>query len=427
MKNLMIVDSSMVKHIDVRRSARKAWAYALVLIAAGIFVTLGSFLPHGSRASYENTLRATSENTLFESPVTTAAPTAMGADQSYFVSPTGSDSNDGTHAHPWATISRAALQAGPGSVVLVLPGTYISIGEIKTRANGTASARITFVSETQWGATLISIATGNSAVWDNEGNYVDIKGFDITGSGSLGIYNYGSHVRIIGNHVHDIPASGCGDNGGAGIHNGNPSAQDDDVIGNVVNHIGDYENPCPRVHGIYYMNLGGHAWDNIVYRNQGWGIHAWHNASSTVIANNSVFNNGYGGILIGADSVLNDYTLVSNNIVYRNGLNPKADGYGIAEYGKTGTHNLYLNNLVYQNGPADWNLQNGNKPSGTVCADPQFVHYTGDSTGDYHLRSTSPALKKGTDQGTPTSGNGAGAKSSEINLGAYGGERLSRE
>ncbi len=200
-------------------------------------------------------------------------------------------------------------------------------GKSRPSAKGTASARITFVSETQWGATLISTSKGNSAVWENEGDYVDIKGFDLTGSGSLGIFNQGSHVRIIGNHVHDIPAWGCGQNGGAGIHNGNPSARDDDVIGNVVNNVGDYKNPCPRVQGIYYANLGGRASDNIIYRNQGWGIHAWYAASRTVIVNNSVFNNGYGGILIGAPddpSRLNDYTVVSNNIVYRNGLNPKA-------------------------------------------------------------------------------------------------------
>jgi parallel beta-helix repeat protein len=110
------------------------------------------------------------------------------------------------------------------------------------------------------------------------------------------------------------------------------------VIGNVVNNVGDYQNPCRRVQGIYYSNLGGHALENVVYRNHDWGIHAWHAASRTVIANNSAFNNGYGGILIGAGddpgNKQNDYTVVANNIVYRNGLNPKAGRYGIEEFGK---------------------------------------------------------------------------------------------
>jgi hypothetical protein len=72
-------------------------------------------------------------------------------------------------------------------------------------------------------------------------------------------------------------------------------------------------------------------------------------------------------------------------------------------------------------------LQNGNKPSGNVSADPQFVNYTGDSTGDYHLQSTSPALEKGTDRGTPTIGFGAREKNSKRNLGAYRGTRLPSE
>jgi Protein of unknown function (DUF1565) len=120
-------------------------------------------------------------------PVTTAVPAVARFTQRYYVSPKGSDSNDGSPAHPWATISRAATQTHAGAIVVVLPGTYVSPGEIKTTVSGTASARITFISETQWGAILISTEKGNSAVWNNIGNYIDIKGFDVSGSGSLGI------------------------------------------------------------------------------------------------------------------------------------------------------------------------------------------------------------------------------------------------
>jgi uncharacterized protein DUF1565 len=410
-----------MKQINIHRLPRRLRTYTAVS-GAILFATSGLFLAYGDRgpSGYRSV----------DPPVTTAVPGVARFAQLYYVSLKGSDSNDGSQAHPLATIGRAATQAHAGAIVVVLPGTYVFPGEIKTRASGTASARITFISETQWGAILISTEKGNSAVWNNTGNYIDIKGFDVTGSGSLGIYNRGSHVRIIGNYIPDIPARGCGENGGAGIDNGDPSAQDDDVIGNVVNNVGDYHNPSPRVHGIYYSNLGGRALENVVSRNQGWGIHAWHAASRTVIANDTVFNNGYGGILIGAGddpSGLKDHTVVANNIVYRNGLNPKAGGYGIKEFGKTGTHNHYHNNLVYQNGPANWHLQNGNKSSWDVSADPQFVNYTGDSTGDYQLQSTSPALEKGTDWGTPTIGFGAREKNSKRNLGAYRATRLPSE
>jgi parallel beta-helix repeat protein len=142
----------------------------------------------------------------------------------------------------------------------------------------------------------------------------------------------------------------------------------------------------------------------MIYRCQGWGIHLWHAANQVEIANNTVFNNAYGGILIGdgddpggfPPGVVDDNTIVSNNIVYRNGRRPEASGYGIEEYGNTGPHNQYVNNLVFENGPADWKLQNGIIPVASIAADPQFVNYRDDGSGDYHLQSGSPALHSGT-------------------------------
>jgi parallel beta-helix repeat protein len=239
------------------------------------------------------------------------------------------------------------------------------------------------------------------ATWQNYGDYVDIIGFDISGAGSLGIMNLGSHVRIIGNHVHDIPArSGCVDGmGGAGIDNGEYAAHDNEVIANRVHDVGNYASPCSSVHGIYHSNKRGAIYNNVVYRNQGWGIHLWHAATDVIVSNNDVFDNGYGGIVVGAgDSpggVTNDNTVVVNNIVVHNG------NYGIEEYGRTGLHNHYLNNLLHGNQRAPFRLLNNSKGLNTVQADPSFVDYKADGSGDYHLRFASPAIDAGTNQGAP--------------------------
>jgi parallel beta-helix repeat protein len=216
---------------------------------------------------------------------------------------------------------------------------------------------------------------------------------------------------------------------GSGIVNHqNHAGHDDDVIGNVVHDIGDFTQANALQHGIYHANLRGHIWNNLVYRCQGWGIHLWHAATQVTIANNTVFNNAYGGILVGdgddpggfSAPVVNDNTLVSNNIVYRNGLQPGGNGYGIEEYGNTGPNNQYLNNLVYQNGPSDWKLQNGISPLASLAADPQFVNYQPDGSGDYHLLSTSPALHAGTPSGSPLYDiSGAIRSAASIDLGAY--------
>jgi parallel beta-helix repeat protein len=290
---------------------------------------------------------------------------SVGLSADFYVSPSGNDHADGSKKHPWKNLDRAVRQVLPGTTVHVMSGTYTSNGEFKTAASGIPGYRIRYVSEEKWGAKLRSSKGGNSAAWWNEGSYVDIEGFDISGSGALGIYNTGSFTRIIGNHVHDIPAYGCPSNGGAGIHDGNYAASDDDIIGNTVNNIGDPGALCMRVHGIYHANLRGKITGNVVYHNQGWGIHLWHAASGVTITDNEVYENSYGGIVVGADSTdfpgrlgWNDNSIVSNNKVYRNGLLGGAQGYGIEEYGSVGTHNRFENNIVYENRPSDWNLRN---------------------------------------------------------------------
>jgi len=289
----------------------------------------------------------------------------VGPGTDFYVSPSGSDGADGSKAHPWKSLEKAAQSVLPGNTVHVMAGIYSSSGELKTTASGTATSRIRYVSEEKWGAKLRSTKTGNSTVWWNQGSYVDIEGFDISGSGALGIYNTGSFTRIIGNHVHDIPALGCPSNGGAGILDGNYAASDDDITGNTVHDIGDPRTLCVRVHGIYHANLRGTIRGNVVYHNQGWGIHLWHAASGVTVVGNEVFDNSYGGIVVGADAAdfpgrdgSDDNTIVISNKVYRNGLLDGAHGYGIEEYGSVGEHNRFENNTVYSNRPADWNLRN---------------------------------------------------------------------
>ncbi len=316
----------------------------------------------------------------------------------YYVSKTGRDDHDGSAARPWATLQHAATKAAAGSTVHVLPGLYQ--GPIATRRSGQADARIRFLSEKQWQARIV--AMGAPVVWRNDGDYVDIAGFDISGDGAQGILNMGSNVRIVGNHVHDIPAGGCTGDGGAGIDNGNYLGHDNDVIGNLVNRIGDLARPCNRVHGIYHSNLRGHIWNNISCDNQGWGIHLWHAPRSVVIANNLVCRNHEGGIVIGAgdhaDALPADHMLVTNNIFVGNG--PATAPYAIYEYGLLGDDNHYLNNLVFgrQQRIA---VQRGNRVAGTIWADPKLVNYTAEGPADYHLADGSSAIGAGTNAGAP--------------------------
>lgn len=329
------------------------------------------------------------------------------ASLAYYVSPTGSDSNPGTQAAPFRSIEHAASVAGPGTTVHVAPGTYTQ--EVYTDVSGTASAPITFVSDTRWGARLAPSAVdahSGYSIWYNDGTYVNIVGFNIDGSNNTsidwGLNTEVSDVTFRGNLVHNIGQANCA-GGGAGISlEGGQPASTDMVIANVVHDVGP-ASYCSTVHGIYVANTHATVANNITYHNAGFGIHMYHAANHDVIVNNLSFDNYQGGIMVSAgDSVpagvVNDYTVVASNIVLDNPT------YGIQEWGATGTHNQYLNNLTYNNADGNFHLLNGNSSQGTVQAAPSavFANWRSDGSGDYHLQAGSPAIGTATSTDAPS-------------------------
>ena len=311
----------------------------------------------------------------------------------FHVSPAGSDSADGSAAHPWRTIQNAADRVVPGAVVHVAPGRYES-GTIDARVSGAPAARIRFLSDSTWGARIhVGPATLYHYAWRQAGAFTDLEGFDISGDGFVGINIKGDDVRVLRNRVHDIPNRGS--RGGAGILN--EDGRHALIAGNVVHHIGDPDRPNALVHGIYLSrgSSGAIVQNNLVYRNQGAGIHTYHTAQAATISSNTVFANGNWGILIGGSNGSRiDHCLISNNIVYDNG------GAAIVENGTTGSHNRFLNNLVFGNARG-YELKTSPAALGTVSANPGFVDYRRDGSGNYRLAPGSPCIDAGTAAGAP--------------------------
>jgi hypothetical protein len=271
---------------------------------------------------------------------------------SYYVSPDGNDYSDGSVSHPFRSIQRAANLVMPGAAVYVAPGVYDEA--IETNVSGTASARIRFISDHKWGAKLQ--ANGVKGIWLNQGSYVDINGFEITGSSDQGILNYGSFVRVMNNYVHDIQIK-C-QSSGAGINHANYGASDNETVGNVIRKVGP-DPGCESDHGpgIYHANLRGKVTNNEVsYAREG--IQLWHAATTVTISGNVLMHNRSAGILVGAGdapgNITADDCVVSENTSAYNDI-------GIREFGKTGRNNLYLKNSVFAN-VVNWILQNGNSP-----------------------------------------------------------------
>jgi hypothetical protein len=311
----------------------------------------------------------------------------------------GSDSNEGSQAAPFRSILAASEAAQPGTTVHVAPGTYG--GGFTTVANGTASARIVYVSDAPYGAKVVGAgAATNQTGWWNRGNYVDIRGFEIDGTGAqatswrFGFYGSGSYTTFQGNKVHDIltdatafaNASAHG-GGGAGVEMDNYYGDVfGSVIGNIVYGIGPTGETSSLVHGIYQVESGAVA-NNVIYDVAGNGIVTWHGARDIRIVNNTVDGARGGGIVVGSgdsgsSSTSGDYITVANNIV-------TFSLWGISESGITGPNNRYVNNLLHKNTTWDIRLQNGLVATGTMKADPKFVDA---GAHDYHLQSGSPAV-----------------------------------
>src|SRR3989441_3604048 len=85
----------------------------------------------------------------------------------YYVVPTGSDSNPGTSAAPWRTIQKAANPLNGGDPVIVNAGTYNE--RVQVVASGTAGKLLNFQAQ---GPVVMQ-------GFNLQGNYVRVNGFEI--------------------------------------------------------------------------------------------------------------------------------------------------------------------------------------------------------------------------------------------------------
>src|SRR5207253_9557325 len=117
--------------------------------------------------------------------------------RSYYVAPSGSDANPCTAAAACYTMARVSQLMRPGDNAHFAAGNYTwTYSGNKVTKSGTASAPISYVSDTKWGAKVYG--SGCDPIW-NSGDYVQIINFDVTGNCSEGIGVNGNYNNVIGN------------------------------------------------------------------------------------------------------------------------------------------------------------------------------------------------------------------------------------
>ena len=349
------------------------------------------------------------------------------AQNQYYVSTSGSDSNNGTSAStPWRTCSHAVsafnLGAG-GAVINFAPGNYSETCSLN-RGGSSTSVRLALKCTEQ----LVPGGNNNCrGIQFNtyNTNNVDIgalplRGFEYTNpSGEVAVNDVaqctigttcpnGNSIHALGNYWHDIGQSnsgGCPSSGAflVGQH-GHPST-DIQAIGNIVDHYGTFPNTsCNQAHGLYIIAIGAIIQNNIVTRAAYAGLQYYDSACRGVITNNVFANNRAGAVVYGGNGCPAGNNTVANNIVSNNLTYAFNNSFGGDQGSSVGHPTLYANNIVFGNPSGTFT----STPSGSTIVQNQksenptstFVNYTGTATGDYHLKAGSVAVGGGTTQCT---------------------------
>lgn len=278
----------------------------------------------------------------------------------YYVSTTGSDSNQGTLAKPFLTIQHAADIVNAGDTVIVENGTYSCSscsGSGSTLVNitrgGTASNPVVFEAQNELGAVLDGLNNTTAEGWEVGANYITIRGFEIRGFSEIGIDNYrgGQYLTIIYNLIHD-EGRYCTDTGlgldGIFLSNSHVTIEQ-----NAIYNIGRYatgENGCQN-HTTYYESN-----DQGIYIS---------GASDVSIYNNLFWNNVHGWSISVYPAAVDSLSIGNNSFALPNPVEPGFIGFFNASTAPVTNTKVYDNIFSQANtaaiyiDPADGKMPNG--------------------------------------------------------------------
>jgi hypothetical protein len=129
------------------------------------------------------------------------APASFGE---YFVSPAGSEGNDGSESSPWPSVNIALEKVGGGNIITMLPGVYTE--QITVERSGPAGFPTTIRSQRKWEALIL----GGPAhgIYTSEGvTNVVIDGVQVSHAGIDGI-KVGSYATVRNCWIHHSARQG---------------------------------------------------------------------------------------------------------------------------------------------------------------------------------------------------------------------------
>jgi parallel beta-helix repeat protein len=362
-----------------------------------------------------------------------AVPSTLYVDRN---NPGCSNVGPGTVTQPLCTIAAAGTRAIAGTTVIVSTGTYPD--QVTVKNSGSSAEPIVFMPAAGANVTISGPVYGFRL---SAKSWVTIKGFNITGTTSHGIYVSdsanitldGNHVTFAGRPTSELKARGISlktttsslvvanvidHNTDAGIYLGTGCS------GVVVRSNESFSNARQYTRaaaGIDIRSGGNTVAGNNSHSNEDSGINVWDGAANTLAYNNVTWNNGDHGIDVkgsngvrviantvysnvdsGIEIVSSTGALLGNNVSVDNGINsPRTSGN--IRVDATSTQTISLNSdLVYLRTSGvmiDWagakysslaafQAATGREPRG-IQADPRFQL---PGAADFHLLAGSPAI-----------------------------------
>ena len=278
-------------------------------------------------------------------------PAITGNGQFYFVSPIGSDSNDGSLTSPWKTAAKAASSATtPGDVVIFEPGTYSP--DLVIPPSGQSGAPITWVSRSVGQAVLDGLYRIDFGLLLENCSHFHLRGFEVKNYAYGALWSnsnttsseYTEHVKVDYCYIH---------------HNGRTPRSIEDTVG----YVGLYTNGMTRFwrveNSVFYLNgrKPNHDFDdetsgdNHSYRHD----HGWYAQGYGHICNKNHFfehTSGYpirpGGYWKGSALSAGKYSVSITNCKFYDSGNetPYGDVHGlIAAYNNQTAHGGSLGTL----------------------------------------------------------------------------------
>ncbi len=349
-------------------------------------------------------------------------PCAPNGGTTYYVAPSGSDSNPGTVTSPFQTLNHGASVLAPGDTLCVRAGTY---AEWLDDAIPGGTSWGTPVTVAAYAGETVVLQPGPGAGWvlhftSSTSHYIVIDGLVMDASnvtydgvkitsGSLGASH---HIRIQNSEVMHSQGQGI-------LVTDNASGVQYNEFLNLKVH--DNGTVCSGMatrdfcHGFYIATSHNLVDGCEVYRNAGWGVHIYEGntdqTSYTVVRNNRIHDNAAAG-LRGPGMVLSSGVgdMAYNNVVWNNNggieiaysvdgaqvfdntvVSNTANGgwWGIQNFQSTNT--TIENNIVYgQSTPIDDSA--GATLTANFTSDPLFVNA---AAFDFQLQSASGAIGAG--------------------------------